>query len=252
MIYDCCCFNGEKDLLRIRAEELKPLEVIHVLVESTFTFSGKAKPLHFQQCKDEFKDYPIIHIVLDEPPMGNPWHNEAKQRNACMPALQGCKTNDVIIISDVDEIPRASSIAQYKTIVGPVAMQMDIAYYYLNVIASKGAWNIGKIMPRWVLDELTPNEIRNSGVPMALLNCGWHYGYQGGVPAMLEKFASFSHQEEAVQRIAKEEILMDKVSKLESLWGPDRYTTCPITDLPVYVQENQEEFKHMIYVPERS
>jgi len=248
MIYSAILYSGEKALLRIRCEELKRLNVIHVLVESTFTFTGKSKPLYFAQHKDEFKDYPIIHLTLNEVPHPDPWQNEIQQRDYCMTALQGLNDNDIVIISDCDEIPRASSIEQYKIEFGPVALQQDMMYYYLNIMSQKGEWNIAKMAPWSYLKNTTPNALRNQGVPLALMDGGWHFAYTGGVAGIMNKLSSFSHQDEGVQRLANPSLLQGKMDRIESPWGPNKLTVVPIVDLPVFVQEHQEEYKEMIYV----
>ena len=51
MIFDCFTFFNELELLEIRCEELKELDVIHVVVESNLTHSGKSKPLYFSENK---------------------------------------------------------------------------------------------------------------------------------------------------------------------------------------------------------
>ncbi len=248
MIYDAFCFSGELSLLKIRCAELKPLNVIHVLVESKFTFSGKPKPLIFDQHKDEFKEYPIIHVIVDRIPDVDPWKNEAFQRDACMSALQGLNDDDVVIIADVDEIVKAGAVHVYRPEQGFVALEMDLFYFYLNVLGSHAAWRIAKMLPWSILKNTTPNAIRNAGADGLIKNAGYHFTYQGGVNAMIEKFASFSHQEEAVQKHGKPDVLQYKFANLESLFGEDRYSTVPISELPQYVQDHQEEFKEMLYV----
>ena len=55
-VYDCFLYFQEKDLLRIRLECLKDKVDYFVLTESTMTFSGKPKPLYFEENKHLFDD----------------------------------------------------------------------------------------------------------------------------------------------------------------------------------------------------
>lgn len=245
MIYSCTCFHNEFALLKIRCEELRSLDVIHVLVESAFTFSGKPKPLYFKERKDEFKAYPIIHIVLDDTPHDDPWVNEQRQRDACMSALHGCDDYDTIIISDVDECPKALSIDKYHPDSGVMALEQSLYYYYLNCLSSK-KWNMSKILPWGLLKYSSPNTVRNLVVNSIIPDAGWHWSYQGGVNAMINKFKSFSHQEPEIQKMANEDILAKKLTSLESLFGNDSLCITSIIDLPSYVQTNQGEFNEMI------
>jgi len=194
MIYDCFTYFGgdhEDALLEMRVHELDSLEVVHVVVESTKTFTGKYKPVTFKTFD------PIIHILVTDMPDGSPWDRETHQRNAIMRGLDTAKDDDIIIISDVDEIPRASSIAQYKPEFGSCALVMDQMYYYLNVLASRQSWRIAKILPYSMLKTTTPNEVRLSGNAIGMLDAGFHFSYMGGVDAMMTKLSSFSHQEES-------------------------------------------------------
>lgn len=121
-IFDTFTYFNEKYLLRVRCEELKHLNPIHVLVEATSTHTGDPKPLHFDEIKDEFSDYNIIHVVTGLPNTGDPWRNENYQRDCIAQALVGADDDDVIIISDVDEIPRWQAVQFYDKQMGIVSL----------------------------------------------------------------------------------------------------------------------------------
>lgn len=113
-IYDCFMFFNEIELLKLRLEELDEAVDYFVLVESIETQRGNVKPLYFQQNRHLFEKYlhKIIHVVIDErhPEMGL-WERENYQRNAIGRGLVGCDYSDLILISDLDEIPRPHLIA---------------------------------------------------------------------------------------------------------------------------------------------
>jgi|ERR1039457_49013 beta-1,4-mannosyl-glycoprotein beta-1,4-N-acetylglucosaminyltransferase len=114
MIYDCFLFANEKECLKIRCEELKEMNITHVLVEATTSFTGNKKELEFDKIKIDFEKYNIIHIIVDDlPNNGDTWENEAFQRNAIMRGLRKCKDDDIVIISDADEIPNKHTIKKY-------------------------------------------------------------------------------------------------------------------------------------------
>lgn len=249
-IFDCFLYNGEKDLLDIRVNELSQLDckVIHLAVLSSFTFSGQlqAIPDHNIETGVDF------WLAKNPPNNGNPWDNETYQRNKIKESLlrYDPQDDDIVIISDIDEIPSAYAIAQYRSEYGMCALQQDMYYYYLNVLDSRQSWRFARIMPWSYLKDKEPDSVRRSGFNLCLMNAGWHFTYMGGVDKMLEKFKAFSHQEEAVQKLASEEILKEKLSNLESLWSEEKLTPLPIDDtMPLYVRMNQDKFKHMIYVP---
>ena len=84
MIYDCFTFFNEFDLLEIRLNELDSVVDKFVLVEATKTFSGKDKPLYFNENKNKFNKFlnKIIHVIVDEyPNLNGDWVIENHQRN---------------------------------------------------------------------------------------------------------------------------------------------------------------------------
>lgn len=92
---------------------LDPVVDVFVLAEATSTFSGKPKALVFQEHKHRFEPYlsKIRHVIIEDTPSeGTTWDREIFQRNALMGAFTGVdavalQTHDLIIGSDVDEVP---------------------------------------------------------------------------------------------------------------------------------------------------
>jgi beta-1,4-mannosyl-glycoprotein beta-1,4-N-acetylglucosaminyltransferase len=108
-VYDCFKFFNEIELLKMRLEELDSVVDHFVIVESIETQRGDPKPLYFQENRECFSKYldKIIHIVVNERhPEMDLWEREHFQRNCITRGLQHCHESDLIIISDLDEIPR--------------------------------------------------------------------------------------------------------------------------------------------------
>ena len=109
-IYDCFTFFNEIDLLRIRLNVLAPFVDKFIIVELPKTFRGDDKELVFAKNKQMFSKYlnKIIYITEDYVPdyLGDGSFNiEHYQRNLILKGLEQCKPDDIIIISDIDEIP---------------------------------------------------------------------------------------------------------------------------------------------------
>ena len=104
-IYDCFTYFNEDLLLSLRLHTLDRVVDRFVVAESTHTFRGKPKPIHFDPARfPEFRDR-ITHVVVDDMPthLGDAWANEAHQRNALLRGLTDAASDDCIMISDVDE-----------------------------------------------------------------------------------------------------------------------------------------------------
>ncbi len=248
-VFDGFLFDCEFDILRIRCEELKALDITHILVESRWTHSGLPKPLHFDNRKEEFTQYNIKHITADDiiVPGTNARYAETLQRNAIMQGLTDCNDEDIIIIADVDEIPRRTSIESYKPEMGLTALSMNNHYYWLNCVTEPDSWRMPKIMTYGFLKTTTPDQARDSGYPTTLHDAGWHWSWLGGVEKVMEKFRNFSHQEESVQKHANPVELKRKIETGESMWGNDKWNIVKIDETyPEYLRHNQFEFLHLI------
>lgn len=253
-VYDTFSFFNELDILEIRLNELDPVVDKFVLVESTVTHSGLPKPLYFEQNKQRFAKFlpKIIHIIADdldhvETPghVDNPWDREHAQRDKAMAALRDCEPDDVIIVTDIDEIPRRDVIANYDPKSGVQHLALIMCYYYLNCNHNE-SWNMGSIMPysgivhtlsnmRWVYKD------NWSLIPDA----GWHFSYMGGPEKIKEKIESFAHQEFNKDEYKNLNEINGRVEKGMDVYGRGNnvYKIHPIDNtLPEYVLQHKEHF----------
>lgn len=115
-VYDAVLFNNEVDMLTIRWQELYPYVTQFVLLESNSTFTAIPKPHFFAMNRDKFK---FVEPRLTYGTVGgrfrkgeNPFVEEAFQRVALDQLLQiaGIEDDDLLIMSDVDEIPSSHTI----------------------------------------------------------------------------------------------------------------------------------------------
>lgn len=110
MIYDCFVFYNELSLLELRLKLLSPYVDKFILVEMCQTLRGEPKPYYFEENKHLFSKYAdkIICVHPDNiPDMDDErgWAKEWFQRNSIIKGLDDCKPEDIIMISDLDEIP---------------------------------------------------------------------------------------------------------------------------------------------------
>ncbi|XP_052196932.1 uncharacterized protein LOC127804178 isoform X1 [Diospyros lotus] len=115
-VFDAVLFNNEVDMLTIRWKELYPYITQFVLLESNSTFTGLPKPHFFSVNRNQFK---FIEPRLTYGTIGgrfkkgeNPFVEEAYQRVALDQLLRiaGIQDDDLLIMSDVDEIPSGHTI----------------------------------------------------------------------------------------------------------------------------------------------
>src|ERR1035438_6113570 len=173
MIYDCFTFFNELDLLEIRLNILNDYVDCFVLVESTKTHQGKDKPLHFSDNKNRYQKFlpKIIHIVVDQYPEyegKSAWILEHHQRNMILKGLKDCTPDDIILISDLDEIPNPSKIAEYAGKSGIKIFRQSMYYYFLNCINTSNSdtyrW-CGTVMCNYN-KTLIPQQMRDISIKM--------------------------------------------------------------------------------------
>lgn len=144
-IWDCFTFFNELDILELRLAELDACVDRFVIVEATKTFANEPKPLHFGDNRERFARYlpKIVHVVVDDlPDEGDAWDREAFQRNAVARGVTDAAPDDVIMISDVDEIPFPEHVARLtpKAMAGHIwFIECDYYEYKLNLWAP-GKW----------------------------------------------------------------------------------------------------------------
>uniref|UniRef100_A0A6C0HAT1 Uncharacterized protein n=1 Tax=viral metagenome TaxID=1070528 RepID=A0A6C0HAT1_9ZZZZ len=223
-IVDCFIFYNELDLLNYRLHILNEQVDYFVLVESTHTHSGKEKELIYENNKEMFQSFhhKIIHLIVDDFPYKYPninydnksdnshsWQNERFQRNCIFRGIQhlSLQDDDVIIISDLDEIPDPRTLERIKNNEINItinALQMDFYYYNLNS-KKEMIWFFSKILIYKYFNEIIQNKLTCSDIRLnhiyinsdeyIINKGGWHLSYFGDAHFIKNKLENFAHQE---------------------------------------------------------
>jgi hypothetical protein len=243
MIWDCFLFFNELDVLEIRLNELKDRVHRFVLVEAATTFTNHPKPLHYLENKARFSEFNdrIEHVVVnDTSTWRDAWARERHQRNAISRGLAACSNDDLIMVSDVDEIPRASAIPTG----GPVVFSQTLSYYCLNT-ATTTPWKGTRMWPcSLIRSGMSIQQIRESDAAI-VPNGGWHFSYLGGVEMIQAKLTSFAHEEFGKAPYTNTEHLESCLRTGTDLYGREqRFARVPMNTLPRFVVDNADRFKH--------
>ncbi|MBJ7450300.1 MAG: hypothetical protein JHC93_08090 [Parachlamydiales bacterium] len=242
-IYDCFTFFNELDILKIRLDEMYDHVDHFVLVESAETFRGNPKPAYFNDNQHLFTKWAdkIIYVyVEDRFESESPWPREAFQRNQIMRGLVDAKDDDIVLISDVDEIVRGSDMPKLissvlndpNCITGCI---QQLYHYYINRKhdGSDGCWNGTQASSLSTVRQLTPQQTRVMASQYLIENSGWHFSSMGRVNCM-EKIKAFSHFEDDTPDFP--ERLVQRINGL---------TLVPIdSSYPRYILENVEYFEN--------
>ncbi|MBN1124084.1 MAG: hypothetical protein JXA82_03690 [Sedimentisphaerales bacterium] len=253
MIYDTFLFYNELDLLEIRLHELADVVDWFVLLEASRTFTNKPKAMVFRDHKSRFADFldRIIHIemnVFEDVDTSDAWQMECYLRRRLILGLERCTETDVILLSDVDEIPRASTVIQEAETGGIKSLVQRESYYYVNCI---GSYIVGTTMfPYRFLSQVTRDLQYYRGARRKMVSKGgWHFSYLGGVEAIQDKIAAFSHTECDRPQFTNAEHLESCLAGSKDLFyriGCD-YKIIPLDEsFPHYLVQNQDRFSHLI------
>ena len=225
-------FFDEEMLLDLRLNILDKFVDKFVIVESSYTHSGKEKKLIFDINKySKFKEK-INYIVLKEPPIGleevsvndsegevsrkeilNALKRENLQRDTILKGLKDADKNDWIIISDLDEIPDLTNI-NFNNIKNKIIFfKQKVFYYKLNLELKNLRWigtkacrkkhlnspqwlrNIkDKIYPKWRVDILFSQKKYND--IFFVENSGWHFSFVKKPEDIEKKLKSYLHHRE--------------------------------------------------------
>jgi hypothetical protein len=199
-IFDCFVFNDELDLLQLRLETSAQIVDTFVLVEATTTFSGAEKPLHYALNAQRFSQWhdKLRHVVVDDMPTatGRRWDAEVHQRNALVRGLDHAAADDVILVSDADEILHPEVL---RTLRGGchvlTGLEMPRSFRFANWIVPSTQFALAaRAMPYAAL--VDPHRQRNhTKVEQVIRGAGHHFTSLGGVPALVRKFETYSHDE---------------------------------------------------------
>lgn len=230
-LFDCFTFFNELDLLEIRLETLDPVVDFFVIAEAPITYRADPKPLYFELNKQRFAKFlpKIRHIIVDDLPtekgFDQNWQRETLQRAALERGLADAGDDDIVMLSDLDEIPTPAKIKEAITWHGTLRVfHMRFFSYFANCESHPGtAYWVGTGMTeyRWakgrfeyVLKKL-PTHLRmrpNAGLrkrismrlkELSILltrglriqrirNGGHHFSWLGGADKVLQKRGAIS------------------------------------------------------------
>ncbi len=268
-VFDCFALFNELDLLEVRLNELNDVVDVFVLVEATKTFQKKPKPLYYSENKVRFTRFhnKIRHVVVDKYPnffsrfkIPKPMDYENHQKDQVKKALTDCAPDDVIIFSDVDEIPKPRLLLEYKDKPGVRIFQQRIYYYFLNCMEvdpidqTKPKWWYGSVMTAFkdfksVKKLRVLREVHKYKGNTIIEDAGWHFTYLGGVEKIIYKLESFGHTEFNTDDIKDPERIKKLIESGKSILGHDNKLVFGRIDesYPLYIQQNQDKLKHYIF-----
>ena len=266
-IYDCFQFFNEENVLDLRLNILDEHADFFVIVESTTDHQGNEKKLNFDINKFKNFQKKIIYVVVEDtaesikkPHVGQNSSVERHQRNSIIKGLKNCHDNDLVIISDVDEIPDLTKLNFFDKKKRYAVFSQKKFDYKLNLLnETEGDWHGSKIClkknlkspqwlrdlkfkkkPFWRIDKIRDLQIIKDG--------GWHFSYLQNPENLLKKISSFSHGEHNKPEFANLKNIEEKIKMQKNIFDLGfSYRKVEIDHtFPKYIIENKEKLKQWI------
>ncbi len=285
-IYDCFQFFDENMMLDLRLNILNKFVHKFVIVENSFMHSGlKKEPVFDIKNFSKFKDK-IIYILVDELPKGlydtqkienieekgnrtidNTLMIEHAQRNAILKGLNNANENDLIIISDVDEIPNLNNLKKISKRL--VYFKQKMFCYKFNLKMGSKPWCGSKaclkknlILPQWLRDtkqrkyplwrlDILFSKTKYNSIHY-IENGGWHFVNIKSPEDIEKKLKNFGHNWEFNQSGLNLNDIKNMVNNQRAVYdyhadmktykwsGKEKLNKCELSELPEYLVQNQK------------
>ncbi len=293
-IFDCFMYFDENVVLEVRLNILNKYVDYFVIVESTYNHKGDKRKLLFNINKFEKFKNKIIYLIYDENPHNiekilendNPSEisrkyilNAAKrengQRDYIFNALEQADNDDLILISDVDEIPNLENLEIHKIYEKIILFEQEMFYYKFNLKLPNLVWTGTKackkenlISPQWL------RNIKDRKYPFyridtffsntkfidvkIISNGGWHFSNIKTASEIEHKLKSYLHHREFDENpmsikeidniIKNKQAIYDlKVDKrINKIGDGSKLEKYPLNKLPKFLQENSNIYKEWI------
>ena len=292
-IFDCFMYFDEEMILDLRLNILNKYVDYFVIVESIFTHRGEKKELKFNLNKfRQFKDK-IIYLIYNQVPKNleiinkedtekeksdklimNAIFRENEQRNFIEKGLENAKDEDVILISDVDEIPNLDNLDFNQIHQKIFIFEQNMFYYKFNLKLPDFSWKGTKGCkkkyfknPQWlrnIKDRKYPfYRIDTFFSEKKYINCkiikngGWHFTNIKTAEEIKNKLKSYLHHIEfdenplstnQINQIMKDKIAVYNLSvdQRQNKLGGNKLENYPVQNLPKFLVENIEKYKEWL------
>ena len=267
-IFDCFSYWDEDLLLDLRLNTLNQYVDYFVIVEGNKTWQNNHKNLRFNIEKfSKFKNKIIYIPVENMPGGGNPYLRENFQRNCIERGLVNAADNDLIIISDLDEIPILGMLYKLKSEMRFAVFKQKHFYYKINFQSQNNPFWYGsricvkkhlkspqwlrglkfKKRPFWRFDKFRLNNILDFG--------GWHFCNLKTPEELLYKYQNLCETNDPYifkEKIDEKYLNLDEITKKidlgKDIIGRDElYKKIKLDNtFPKYILDNPNLYKNWI------
>jgi beta-1,4-mannosyl-glycoprotein beta-1,4-N-acetylglucosaminyltransferase len=217
MLIDSFLFFNEAELAELRIKYLEKIVDHFVVVEANITHQGNKKDWNFPKILNgklkKFSDkidYHQLDInpekirneeswIIEDVQGDDAWRIENFQRNYIKKACEKFSKEDILIISDVDEIPSKSKLEFIKSCdfkkIAPIALEQHLFHIDCNYLRLE-SWRGSIVTTIKICNAYSPHEFRRARNRIShLSDAGWSFSSFGGPKKIIKKLESIAHTE---------------------------------------------------------
>ncbi|MGQ0677791.1 MAG: hypothetical protein ACT4N4_17135 [Rhodospirillales bacterium] len=220
-IFDCFPYDGE-EILDLRLRLLWDVVDWFVIGEAELTHSGPPKALRFDARRHAWAMPKIRYLRMtaaDFAQCAGNWQRENMQRIELKRGLGDAAPNDVVMVSDVDEIPNPARVAGAANHPGRGIRVFDqlLFYFYGDYLCTSAPiWKGTRAVAAATLARASLQEVRTrdkeTGLPLVQVrDGGWHFSYLGGIDRIVEKIERTVHTEVNVPRFKDRAQIFERI-----------------------------------------
>ena len=267
-IYDCFSYLDEDFLLDLRLNILNEYVDYFVIIEGDKTWQNNSKKLKFKLDNfQKFRDKIIYVPVIDMPEGDNPYTRENYQRNAISQGIKNASDDDIIIVSDLDEIPNPKKLKLFEKKMRYAVFKQMHFYYKINLQSQINPYWYGsriclkkylkspqwlrdlkfKKRPFWRLDKMRLNNIIEDG--------GWHFCNLKDPEKLLYKYKNLCETNDPYnfnEKIDEKYLNLDEItnrinSGLDIIGREENYKSVELDErFPDFIVKNKKNLEEWI------
>jgi len=294
-LYHGLSFSHELDALEIAFTELYNVVDHFIVVEATRTWANFPKPLFFSPVKNSSTFAPfadkVRHVVVQDLPdehipcaagpgnhcWGGHWIRETAQRNAIWDGVYDANDDDIILVTDVDEIIQERVLRAVKFCEGwpiPLHFHLRLGWFHFNFEAFKTTTNepqfhnlaVALHKRNFTDRDMAPDHMRRHKTPdnprpdynadlHSVPDAGWHMGYFGTIHNIALKMMFAAHQEnntpDILEKLERCRVTGENPFGWKNVGWTIQHVYTSLDALPNLLQTRLRDFEHLLH-PDRS
>ena len=293
-IFDCFMYFNEDLVLELRLNYLNKFVDHFVIIESTFNHRGQKKNLNFNIKKFSKFEKKIKYFILDSQPPNleiinkddsendkskkyilNGYKRDHFQRNHISNGIKDANQDDIIIVSDIDEIPNLEKLDFRKIQDDLIFFNQKMCYYKFNLYQKDYNWTGSRackkknlLSPQWIRD-IKPKKYskwrldtyfskhKYSNISL-INNGGWHFSYLNTPELIEQKLKSYTHHREYDLNPIGIENIENRIKNRMSVYNLSsdkrdnqfaegvKLAIMDNEDLPSYIYQNLNQYKEWL------